>query len=92
MSHTPVIGDLMGSDSFRRDETEMVVLVTPYLVEPFGDKKTAEEVPPPADGGKEQSRNAALSAAFANNIRRTYNNRSLKGLFDQSAGYGYIMD
>jgi pilus assembly protein CpaC len=32
----PVLGDLLKSDSFQRNESELVVLITPYLVKPFG--------------------------------------------------------
>jgi len=69
---TPVIGDLLSSDSFNRQETELVVLVTPYLVQPFADKNQAVPVleesdlndllppPPPAPGlmapGKEKKK------------------------------------
>ena len=42
---TPVLGDLISSDSFRRDETELVVIVTGYLVEPFADKKKSKKLP-----------------------------------------------
>ncbi len=31
----PVVGDLLKSDSFQRSEPEVIVMVTPYLVEPF---------------------------------------------------------
>ena len=31
----PVVGDLIKSDSFRRSETELLVIITPYMVEPF---------------------------------------------------------
>ena len=31
----PVIGDLLKSDTFTRDESEVVVMITPFLVEPF---------------------------------------------------------
>ena len=31
----PVIGDLLKSDTFNRDETEVIVMITPFLVEPF---------------------------------------------------------
>lgn len=31
----PILGDLFKSKSFRRDESELIVLVTPYLVKPF---------------------------------------------------------
>ncbi len=31
----PIIGDLLKSDTFSRDESEVVVMITPFLVEPF---------------------------------------------------------
>lgn len=40
---TPVLGDLISSRSFQREETELLVIVTPYLVNPFGD--TTQAVP-----------------------------------------------
>ncbi len=39
----PVLGDLLKSDSFQRNETELVVMITPYLVKPFAQ---AEAAPP----------------------------------------------
>ncbi len=58
---TPVVGDLLSSDSFNREETELVVLVTPYLVQPFADNNQAVPVmnehdlmdlpPPPPPAG-----------------------------------------
>lgn len=39
----PVIGELFKSRSFQRGESELVFLVTPYLVEPFADQQ-AEQV------------------------------------------------
>lgn len=57
---TPVLGDLLSSQSFKRQETELVVLVTPYLVQPFADKTQAvpmmdeselEDLPPPPAPG-----------------------------------------
>ena len=41
---TPIIGNLMSSKSFQRQETELVVLVTPYLVTPFADARQAKPV------------------------------------------------
>ncbi len=35
VGNMPVIGDLLKSDTFNREETEVVVMITPYLVEPF---------------------------------------------------------
>lgn len=45
ISNTPVLGDLVKSDSFQRDETELVVIVTGYLVSPHADENKAEHVP-----------------------------------------------
>jgi pilus assembly protein CpaC len=37
----PVIGDLMKSDTFSRNESEVVVMITPYLVKPFAQNRSA---------------------------------------------------
>jgi pilus assembly protein CpaC len=37
----PVVGDLIKSDSFKRNESELVVMITPYLVKPFAQDETA---------------------------------------------------
>lgn len=42
---TPVLGDLVSSKSFQREETELVVIVTPYLVEPYADQAMASPQP-----------------------------------------------
>ncbi len=41
---TPVLGDLISSKSFERQETELVVIVTPYLVQPYADDSQAKPV------------------------------------------------
>lgn len=38
----PVMGDLIKSDSFRRAESEVVVMITPYLVKPFAQNRSAQ--------------------------------------------------
>ena len=45
IKNTPVLGDLLSSKSFQREETELVVVVTPYLVQPYGDDTQAKVVP-----------------------------------------------
>jgi pilus assembly protein CpaC len=37
LSEVPVIGPLFKSEGFRRNETELVIIVTPYLVRPLAD-------------------------------------------------------
>ena len=41
---TPVLGELISSKSFQREETELVVIVTPYLVQPFADHTQAQPI------------------------------------------------
>ncbi len=81
---TPIIGDLISSDSFQRAETEMVVIVTAYLVEPFADKKKSEHVP--------KENNSQLSKIFKANIRRVFKVDNDDVVFANSGSYGYILD
>ena len=46
LGNLPIIGALFRSNSFRRDETELVIVVTPYLVRPV----TAGQIALPTDG------------------------------------------
>ncbi len=46
--NVPVLGALFRSQSFRRSETELVIIVTPYLVKPVN----ANEIALPTDGYK----------------------------------------
>lgn len=82
ISDTPVLGDLMSSDSFRRDETELVVIITSYLVEPYGDKSDSDQKP------KEQG---TLATIFSNNVRNKFN-PAKTDVFTTSDPYGYILD
>lgn len=81
--NTPVIGDLLSSDSFQRAETELVVIVTGYLVEPFANKDKADYVP--------EHKKSELAKIFAANIRRSYSLEDDK-IFANLATYGYIVD
>lgn len=87
----PIIGKLISSDSFQRNETELLVIVTAYLVKPYADKSAAKEVP-----GKEpaEKQNYALSTVLADNLRRTYGTLNLpEDLFDGNDGdYGYLIE
>ncbi len=81
---TPVLGDLISSESFRRDETEMVVIVTAYLVEPFADEKEGAKEVPIED-------KSALARIFKANINRNFDVGN-SDVFAQSRAYGYIID
>ena len=41
---TPILGNLMSSKSFQRQETELVIFVTPYLVAPFADQSQVKPI------------------------------------------------
>jgi pilus assembly protein CpaC len=48
----PVLGAIFRSERFRRNETELVILITPYLVKPTQGRRMATPLdrpaPPPA--------------------------------------------
>lgn len=82
--NTPVIGDLIKSDSFQRSETELVVMVTAYMVEPYKDEEQAEVV-------DKKSKNNALARSFAANVRKTYGEEGRKALSDLKEDIGYLI-
>ncbi|MCB9965486.1 MAG: type II and III secretion system protein family protein [Rhodospirillales bacterium] len=82
--NTPVLGDLVKSDSFQRSETELVVMVTAYLVEPYADKEQAVAVK------KERAQN--LSRSFASNMKKIYGDKGKAALADEKDKIGYLID
>jgi pilus assembly protein CpaC len=46
----PILGALFRSSRFKRNETELVILITPYLVKPSSDHTLATPLDRPADG------------------------------------------
>lgn len=83
IKNTPVLGDLISSDSFSRDETELVVIVTAYLVEPYAEKDDTQKKP--------ERENGILGTIFSKNIRRTYRLEDDE-IFASSGAFGYIVD
>jgi pilus assembly protein CpaC len=47
LGDVPVLGALFTSDRYRRDETELVILITPYLVKPTRERRIATPIDPP---------------------------------------------
>ncbi len=80
---TPILGDLVSSESFQREETELVVIVTGYLVEPYADKAKAERVP--------VERENPLAKSFAANLRRSFGLDDDE-LFAENTPFGYLLD
>lgn len=84
----PVIGDLMKSDTFTREESEVVVIITPYLVQPFAQNNAQENTPLPEP---ERDHNE-LGSVFETNIRRTYGSSAPNKLMTETGAFGYITD
>jgi pilus assembly protein CpaC len=83
IAKTPVLGDLVSSDSFQRNETELVVIVTPYLVEPYAEKERAQPVPEHASN--------PLAKAFSANLIRAFDMKD-EEIFAGSENFGYLLD
>lgn len=79
----PVLGKLISSDSFRRDETELVVIVTPYLVEPYAQEEFAVKAAP--------VKIHPLAKVFADNVRRIFGDRT-PDFGVEEVRYGYLLD
>ena len=41
LADLPILGNLFRSDQFQRNETEVVIIITPYIVRPVGQKPLA---------------------------------------------------
>lgn len=72
LGELPVLGALFRSTSFQRNETELVIAVTPYLVDPL----TGDEVRLPTDGYRppsvmDQFFYGALGAVSKESLRRS---------------------
>jgi pilus assembly protein CpaC len=80
---TPILGDLISSNSFERNETELVIIITAYVAEPFAAEDKAKKVP--------KQENKPLAKAFANNMRKSFK-RVDDAVFDADESYGYILD
>ncbi|MCH9764535.1 MAG: type II and III secretion system protein family protein, partial [Alphaproteobacteria bacterium] len=81
----PVLGALFRSNDFRRRETELVILVTPYIA----NHSTAEAMAKPTDGFMPESE---LKELFFGNINRIYGGESISGQHEYNGDYGYVID
>lgn len=80
----PVLGDLSSSESFVRNESELVVLITSYLVKPFADQSQAAVVKPVEES-------SPLNKALIGNLSRV-NGRDTVARAAQGKSIGYILD
>ncbi len=80
----PVIGDLTGSESFQRNETELVVMISAYLVKPYADEEIAAERAP-------RENTSPLHQALIANLQR-HNNKSKIANATTGRPVGYLLD
>jgi pilus assembly protein CpaC len=81
----PVLGTLFRSRDFIKKETELVVIVTPYLVRPTARQDLAR----PSDGLAEAS---DMKANFLGHLNRIYGRGQAMPAGDLKGDYGFIVD
>jgi pilus assembly protein CpaC len=85
LKDVPVIGTLFRSRDFQRSETELVVIVTPYMVRPTARQNLAR----PDDGLAPAS---DLKANFLGHLNRIYGKGRSLPPGDLKGDYGFIVD
>ncbi len=85
LKNLPVLGALFRSNDFRRKETELVILVTPYIAT----HASASTMVKPTDGYMPESE---LRELFFGNINRIYGGEVAPGPHEFNGDYGYVID
>jgi pilus assembly protein CpaC len=85
LKDVPVLGTLFRSRDFQKSETELVVIVTPYMVRPTARQKLAR----PDDGLAPAS---DLKANFLGHLNRIYGKGRSLPPGDLKGDYGFIVD
>jgi pilus assembly protein CpaC len=85
LKDVPVLGTLFRSRDFIKRETELVVIVTPYLVKPVAPKALAK----PLDGHAEAT---DRKANFMGHLNRIYGTESVAPVGDLKGDYGFIVE
>lgn len=79
----PVLGALVRSESFTRNETELLIMITAYLAEPIAEKQAVRVIDPVA---RPEPLNVALAQSLALSYGNVVNN------YTQDAKFGFIME
>ncbi len=81
----PVLGTLFKSRDYQRRQTELAIIVTPYIVKPVSREALAK----PDDGYADPS---DPSSIFLNRLNRVYGVRGKPGQPRPAKNYGFILD
>jgi len=99
----PIIGELFKSKSFSRDESELVIMVTPYIVQPYAEPHAVKVsdargvpagMPQPVSPGRPQNAPATydpLSQSFIDNLKAAYGAKAPQKP-ETGASFGYIVN
>jgi pilus assembly protein CpaC len=79
----PILGTLFRSRDYQRDETELVIIITPYLVKPVG----RPELTRPDDGFSTPN---DYNATFLGRLNNVYGETGKAPSGDYQGSYGYI--
>lgn len=90
IKQTPILGDLLKSQSFNRDETELLILVTPYLVKPHADKTETVRAEPTED--QVVTVDPEINKSLQQKLRAKYGTRYDRALTAVPEGASYVMD
>ena len=84
LKDTPILSRLFQSDSFRREETEVIMIVTAMLVKPYGE---------PVANRAERAQNitAALDLGLIEQMKQTYGADRMIGI-EPNGQQGYIVE
>jgi len=85
LKDVPILGTLFRSRDFIKRETELVIIVTPYLVKPIAAKDLAR----PLDGLSESS---DRKANFMGHLNRIYGTENAAPVGDLKGDYGFIVE
>ena len=81
----PILGTLFRSRDFIKNETELVVIVTPYLVKPT----SRQEIATPTDGLVPAT---DMKANFLGHLNRIYGREEAQPMGDLKGDYGFIVE
>jgi pilus assembly protein CpaC len=85
LKNVPILGTLFRSHEYQKDETELVIIVTPYIVRPT----SRQELANPMDGmGDPTDR----KANFLGEINRVYGGTAPPPVGDLKGDYGFIVE
>ena len=80
----PVIGRLARSDAFSRNESEVIIMVTPVLVKPYRNGIAQDVAVAPSE--------TPIELGMMDRLKTVYGDKALTGLDQSQQSHGYLLD